>query len=105
MIKTTSTPSVMNKDEFLSEQKAKHPDNIRLCSTCRKFNSGRNCWRHMNMCQCVQAVKVNPSGMFRKRHTDEEFDKTFYKRFENQKLEASVPLMNSSSRSVTDITA
>ena len=35
----------------------------------------------MNMCQCVQAVNVNPSGMFRKLHTDEEFDKNILQTF------------------------
>ena len=59
MIKTTSTPSVMNKDEFLSERKATHPDNIRLCSTCRKFNSGRNFWRHMSMCTSGEGESIS----------------------------------------------
>ena len=81
MIKTASTPSAVDKDRFLSERKSKHPDNIRLCSTCRKFVSGRNFWRHLKTCHCVEAVKVNPSVMFRKPHTDEEFDQNILKRF------------------------
>ena len=63
----------------MSERKNKSNSNIRLCTGCKRFISGRNFWRHQ--CCGEKPTKVNPVAMLREPHTDQDLDTNILSRF------------------------
>ena len=71
----------MKVDSFMSERKTKTNSDIRLCTGCKRFISGRNFWRHK--CCSEKPVRVNPVAMLREPHTDKDFESDILRRFRN----------------------
>ena len=46
IVKSAAKSSDVKVDSFMSERKNKSNSNIRLCTGCKRFISGRNFWRH-----------------------------------------------------------
>ena len=73
IIKNAKKPAEIPTGDFLSERKPKNPDNIKLCSDCKRFFSGRNFWRHQKSCSGERPVAISPVVMFHEPHHDAEF--------------------------------
>ena len=84
IVKSAAKSADVKVDSFMSERKKKLNSDIRLCTGCKCFISGRNVWRH-NCCD-DKPVRVNPVAMFREPHTDKDFENNILRRFRNGKL-------------------
>ena len=78
-MKSASKSSDVKVDRFMSERKNKTNANIRLCTGCKRFISGRNFWHHQ--CCVEKPTRVNPVSMLREPHTDQDFEADILRRF------------------------
>ena len=58
IVKSAAKSSDVKVDSFMSERKTKTNSDIRLCTGCKRFISGRNFWRHQ--CCDDKPVRVKP---------------------------------------------
>ena len=80
-MKSAAKISDVKVESFMSERKNKTNINIRLCTGCKRFISGRNFWRHQ--CCDQKPTRVNPVAMLREPHTDKDFENNILRRFRN----------------------
>ena len=65
----------------MSERRLRNPLNIRFCSGCRKFLSGRRFSQHRKSCAGTRPVAVNPAVMLRDPQEDAEFVRNVLEKF------------------------
>ena len=83
IVKSAAKSADVKVESFMSERKTKTKTNsdIRLCTGCKRFISGRNFWRHQ--CCDQKPTRVNPVAMLREPHTDKDFENNILRRFRN----------------------
>ena len=65
-MKSATKSSEVKVERFTSERKNKSNTNMRLCTGCKRFISGRNIRRHQTECCGEKPLPVDPLAMLRK---------------------------------------